>query len=107
MEAKELIDRVGFSDATYLNESKSYQEVYFDGLHVGGMTSKIINYLLPLSEFFISVNLTKEQIDSIPGYRVDDSEDKGYFQICLKLDSKKEDLDLCELCEKIYNVIKK
>ena len=34
-------------------------------------------------------------------------EDKGYFQICLHLDSKKEDLDLCELCEKIYNVIKK
>ena len=64
--------------------------------------SKLINYLSPLTEFFISVDLTKNQLQIINGYRIDDSENKGYWNVCLNLDSNKNYSDLYFLCEKIY-----
>ena len=99
------IGSIVFGESIDLQINKSVQKVYFNGFFVGFMTSKLINYLSPLTEFFISVDLTKDQLYNINGYRIDDSENKGYWNVCLNLDSNKDYSDLKCLCEKIYTLL--
>ena len=101
----ETLKSINFGESIDLQINKSVQKVYFNSVFVGFMTSKIINLLQPVKEFFISIDLTKEQISDIHGYRVDDSENLGYSNICLSLDSCNEYSDLHSLCEIVYNLI--
>ena len=95
-----------FGESKTLSVSEAVQDVFYCCKLVGWLVTKSKGYFCHIDEIFYSYSMTQEEADKIPGYRVDESENNGYVEICYALPENGDYNGLVELCEKIYKTVK-